>query len=158
MNVAFVGCTLQRKVTNCPDKIEHLYTLLTVCHRKSTPVCGSRMRIRCTCTVQCRIVTRDFAPDVPCNICQVVFYFIDMIDKCSSLANCAHNRSITVDYFDHRNISFVNQNKPQTNLILNSCKILNCYASVKSNISFPNLPLAERKQWENQFPLRWLLV
>ena len=62
VNVAFVGCTLQRKVTNRPDKMEqHLYTLLTVCHRKSTPVCGSRMRIRCT--VQCRIVTRDFAPD-----------------------------------------------------------------------------------------------
>ena len=46
VNVAFAGCTLQRKVTSRPGKMEHLYTLLTVCNRKSTPVCGSRMRIR----------------------------------------------------------------------------------------------------------------
>ena len=50
------------KVTNRPDKMEHLYTLLTVCHQKSTPACGSRMRVRCTCTVQCKIVMRDFVP------------------------------------------------------------------------------------------------
>ena len=33
VNVAFAGCTLQRKVTSRPDKMEHLYTLLTVCNR-----------------------------------------------------------------------------------------------------------------------------
>ena len=47
--------------------MEHLYTLLTVCHRKSTLVCGSRMQTRCMCTVQCRIVTRDFAQEPDCR-------------------------------------------------------------------------------------------
>ena len=40
-----------------------LHTLLRVCHRKSTPVCGSRMRITCTRIVQRTFVMRDFAPD-----------------------------------------------------------------------------------------------